>query len=246
VAVAAALPLLAPEVWSGFRIALSDPARAVVAPIEQPLSVRSPVGLWAIGLSVAWFGLGYWRRNLRWYDAALVLAGGSLALARLGNAWLDAILVVVPLGRELASVPLPRGAAVLGGLAGLAMTATSVALGRPPEVSPAAVAAAARSAPDALVFADWRWAPTLQHDLADRAVLASGGLATQSHEFWLDYVRISRGHARWAALLQQLDVAVVVLEPSAQQPASELIRASADWRVLYDAPDALVAERAGR
>src|SRR5437016_6084264 len=62
-AVLSVLPLLVPELWVGFRVGLFDTALAVIAPTEQPLSVRSPAGPWAIGLAVVWFGLAYWRRK---------------------------------------------------------------------------------------------------------------------------------------------------------------------------------------
>src|SRR5262249_15260391 len=88
VAVCAALPLFAPEVWSGFRLAQSDTALSVIAATEQPLSVRSPGGLWAMLLALAWFGLAYWQRHVTWWEAVLIVVGGSVALARLGNAWL--------------------------------------------------------------------------------------------------------------------------------------------------------------
>ena len=95
------LPLLAPEVWAGWRLGVSDPVLGVLSAAEQPLSVRSPGGLWAIGLALAWFGLAYWRRQFAWWEAALVLLGGAAALARVGNAWLDAAAMVVPLARQV-------------------------------------------------------------------------------------------------------------------------------------------------
>src|SRR5437899_9489216 len=82
-AVLAVLPLLVPELWVGFRVGLFDSALAVIAPTEQPLSVRSPGGAWAIGLALVWFGLAYWRRTFAWWEAALVAIGGVVALARL-------------------------------------------------------------------------------------------------------------------------------------------------------------------
>src|SRR5579859_6844657 len=97
----AVLPLLAPELWVGFRLGLADAALAVIAPTEQPLSVRSPGGLWAMFLALAWFGLAYAQRRFGRWEAALVLIGGVAALARLGNAWVDALAIVVPLGRQL-------------------------------------------------------------------------------------------------------------------------------------------------
>jgi hypothetical protein len=126
------------------------------------------------------------------------------------------------------------------------MAALTLNLSRPPELSSAATQAALSAAGRGKTLADWRWAGDLQRQLgADRLVLASGGPGSESTDFWLDYVRIAKGHERWASALRQMDVDLVVLESSDQQhQAAELVRASADWRVLYDANDALVAARA--
>ncbi len=55
VALAAVLPLVAPEVWSGFRLAQSDPVLSAISGLEQPLTVRSQGGGWAIAVALAWF-----------------------------------------------------------------------------------------------------------------------------------------------------------------------------------------------
>src|SRR5207237_477097 len=89
-------------------------------------------------------GLAYWRRTFAWWEAALVAIGGVVALARLGNAWVDALALVVPLARQLAIARFsPR---VLSGLTALclAATAVTVAMTRPPEL-PAPAAQAAHS-----------------------------------------------------------------------------------------------------
>src|SRR6266851_3089220 len=79
-----------------------DTALSVIAPTEQPLSVRSPGGLWAMALALAWFGLAYRQGKVARWDAVLVLIGGIAILARLGNAWVDAAELLVPLARQLA------------------------------------------------------------------------------------------------------------------------------------------------
>ena len=65
---------------------------------------------------------------------------------------------------------------------------------RPPELPSGARTAAASASPkqaQGAVLADWRWAGELQRNLGNgRTVLASGGLASESPDFWLDYVRI--------------------------------------------------------
>src|ERR1700730_3360150 len=102
IAMCAVLPLLAPDVWSGFRLAQSDPVLSAISSAEQPLSVRSASGVWAIALALAWFSLAYWHRRVTLWEAALVLVGGAVALARLGNTWIAALAFVVPLGRQRA------------------------------------------------------------------------------------------------------------------------------------------------
>ena len=97
------------------------------------------------------------------------------------------------------------------------------------------------------VFADWQWAPGLQRAAGkDRSVLAGAGLASETNEFWVDYLRVTQGHERWSEALTRMNVQLLVLDVSASHPAADLVRASADWRVTYDADGALVAERTTR
>jgi hypothetical protein len=247
IAMCAALPLLAPAVWSGFRLAQSDPVLSAISSAEQPLSVRNASGVWAIALALGWFSLAYWHRRVTLWEAALVLLGGAVALARLGNTWIDALAIVVPLGRQLAIANLRPVVLAISAAACLLVAALTLIAGRPPGLPPAAAQAAVAASGPGRVLADWRWAGDLQRQLgADRVVLAAGGVTSEPTEFWLDYVRIADGHERWAAVLRQMDVDLVVLEASDQQrPAADVVRASADWRVIYDTNGALVAARVG-
>jgi hypothetical protein len=242
VAILAGLPLLAPEVWSGFRLGQSDAVLSVIAATEQPLSVRSPGGVWAMLLALAWFALAYWHRRVTLWEPALVLIGGAAVVARLGNAWLYAAAMVVPLARQLAIAGTSLRIEIGVGLLSLAVAAATLLTTRPPDLSSAARAAAATSAKPGAVLADWRWAGQLQRDLGPRRVLAAGGLASESSDFWTDYVRIIQGHERWADELRQRNVDVLVLDAELR-PITELVRTSADWHVVYDADNALVAER---
>ena len=243
-AVLAVLPLLVPELWTGFRLGLADTALGVIAPTEQPLSVRSPGGPWAIGLALAWFALAYWQRRFAWWEAALVAIGGIAALARLGNAWVDAVALVVPLARQLAMARLRP--MVLSGLAAVCAAAIAVTgvISRPPEL-PAAAQAALSVPGQGNVMADWRWAGALQQRLgAAHHVLAAGGLQSESKDFWLDYLRVAQGHVRSADILRQMNVDLLVLDAAGQQrQAADLVRSSANWRVTFDADGVLVAER---
>lgn len=245
VAVLAVLPLVVPEVWAGFRLGASDAVLSAIAPSEQPLSVRTPDGLWAMSLALGWYGLAYWRRKFSLWEAALVLIGGVAALARVGNIWLDAAALVVPLARQLWIANLRP--IVLAGLATVCVAGgvITLATSRPPELPSAASQAALSATPRGTVLADWRWAGELQHELgANRQVWASAGLASESSEFWLDYLRVAQGHERWADVLRQLQVNLLVLDATAQQrQAADLVRGSPDWHVTFDANGVLVAER---
>src|SRR5215208_7756398 len=108
-AACAVLPLVAPDVWSGFRLAQSDPVLSVIAPTEQPLSVRSPGAVWAVGLALTWLALAYWRREVKVWEAALVLVGSAFILARLGNAWVYDAAILLPLAHKLRGLALRRG-----------------------------------------------------------------------------------------------------------------------------------------
>jgi hypothetical protein len=244
-ALLAVLPLLAIEVGSGFRLGLTDPVRSVIAPIEQPLSVRSPSGLWAMGLAAAWFGLAYWRGRFSVWEAGLVVLGGAAALARVGNAWLDALALFVPLARQLAGAPFGTRTQVGLAVLSLGVAGAIVVISRPPNLPREARDAAAAAAVSGAVFADWRWAAELQRQIGDRRqVLAAPGLAGESTDFWLDYLRVTQGHERWTELLQQWNVDLVVLEATDQErQAAGLVRSSSDWHVIFDAQGALVAQR---
>ncbi len=246
-AFAAVLPLVASGVWTGYRVAQTDPVLSVIAPSEQPLSVRSPVGLWAMALAVGWFAIVYWKRRLAWWEVALVVVGGAVALARVGNAWVFALAIALPLARQLALIRPQLLVAAAVATAGLAASAYIVVTMRPPALPSAAEAAAISTAQGGNVLADWRWAPGLQRKVESNSqVLASAGLASEPNDFWVDYVRIAQGHERWAEALDRLGVSEVVLDTSQDAPAATLIRTSPQWHVVYDADGALVAARAAQ
>jgi hypothetical protein len=244
-AACAVLPLLAPEVWTGFRLAFSDSFLSVIAATEQPLSVRSPGGVWAMALAVTWFGLAYWQRRFALWEPVLVVLGGAAALARVGNLWVDALCMLLPLARQVSTAKFPGP--ILGGavMASVAIAILTLVTGRPPELPPAAVDATRASTQRGSVMADWRWASDLQQRLGgQRRVFASAGLASESSEAWLDYLRVAQGHERWAESLRTLGIDTVVFNAADQQvQAAALIRGSSEWRVLYDTAGALVAER---
>jgi hypothetical protein len=224
-------------------VAPSDSVLAAIAPSEQPLSVRSPGGGYAMLLALGWFALAYWRRDVRWWEPLLVLVGGTAALLRTGNVWLDGVCLVLPLGRQLSGIrlqPIMVGALAAGGLAA---TVATVAMTRPPTLPGAAVVAAQAAAPNGTVFADWRWAPDLQRSMGQH-VWAAGGLASESADFWLDYVRVVQDFDQWPVELRQRNVDLLVLNTE-QSGIVDQVRSSPDWHVVYDSGNALVARRAG-
>src|SRR5438876_139828 len=110
---------------------------------------------------------------------------------------------------------------------GVSVTVAILLSMRPPELPSGARAAAASTAPrqaQGAVLADWRWAGELQRNLGNgRTVLASGGLASESPDFWLDYVRILQGHEHWAKALQRMNVDLLVLD-TRQPQIADLVR----------------------
>jgi hypothetical protein len=240
-AVALALPLFALALWSGLRIGLSDSVLSAITTSEQPLSVRSPGGVWAVALALLWFALAYWRREAPPWQAALVALGATAALLRTGNAWFDGVLLIAPLGAQLTSLRLRPIILCAIVAAGVLVAGHTLWTTRPPVLPRAAIEAAQTSSSNGTVFADWRWAGELQQHLV-QPVLASGGLASASPDFWLDYVRITQDRERWATELRDLNADLVVLNAD-QRQVVEQVRASSQWHVLYAGADAFVAER---
>jgi hypothetical protein len=205
-----------------------------------------------MGLALAWFGLAYRRRQFSVWELGLVLLGGAAALARVGNAWADGICLWLPLARQASQIRIrPMTGLALAALS-LAATVAVLAITRPPALPNAALQAVLSGeafSANGAVFADPRWAPELQHQLGpNRQVLAARGLAAESTDFWLDYLRVTQGHERWAELLHEWNVDTVVLDAADQQrQVAGLIRSSSDWQLLYDSGGTLVAQRvAGR
>jgi signal transduction histidine kinase len=222
---------------------------AVVEPlVEAPLSVRSPLGVWAVLLTLTWFALAYRARNATWWEIALVAFGSAAALVRVGNVWLDALALLGPLARQLSGLSVPRLGGVAVGVASLGVAVVLALANRPPELPLTASQVALSAHARGRIFTDTRWAAELQHRAgATRDVLAADGLASASSEFWLDYLRVSQGHERWDTILAGYDVGVVVLEVrDRQRLAAELVRAAPDWGVLVDDGRVLVAERTER
>src|SRR2546421_72455 len=75
---------------------------------------------------------------------------------------------------------------------------------------PETVAAALQSNGSA-VFADWRWAPTLQAALPAQQVLGSKGIAGESDDYWMDYLRVVQGHERWDTILRDMNARVLLV-----------------------------------
>lgn len=248
VSAALVFPLIAAEAPSGFRLGVTDIARAVLSSAEQPLSARSLVGDWVLALVAAWFVL--WLRGGRWWEATVVAIAGAIVLARTGNAWLTGILLVAPLAIELRRLawtckPLVVGVAVVGSVL---ISLGLILVERPRPIAAAALAAARQAPTSGSTLAHWAWAPELQSDFGRaRPVLAAGGLSGESEEFWIDYLRVAQGHERWATILTEWNVNLVVLDAANQEhKAAALVRESADWQVVYDAEGTLIAERVVR
>jgi hypothetical protein len=150
------------------------------------------------------------------------VAAAAVALPRVGNVWLSALLLAPPLAKQA-----PR--TWLAPL-GLVVAAVLTLLMRPPALSQAAVEAA-RNAGGA-VFSDWRWAREV----------GGTGMDQAATEYWLDYLRVAQGHERWDEILQGYQV-VVLDAADRERLGAEQVRQAADWQVLFDSQGVLVAER---
>jgi YD repeat-containing protein len=221
-----AFPLLLPNVWTGFSVALSDPVLAAVSPVEAPLSIRSTGAVWAAGVLLVWFALAHRSRRVVWWEAALVLLGAAAALVRAGNLWLFGLAMLVPLARQLA----PNGwlGAVIGA-ACLTVAIATLVVTRPP-APPIGFALNSEGA----ILADYRWAAALHAP-------GAGGLRSEPDTFWLDYLRVVNAHERWTEILRTYNVTTLAIDANA--PLASELRPSAAWRIAYDANGALVAQR---
>jgi hypothetical protein len=236
-AIAIVLPLIVPLVWSGFRLAfLPDSVLAALSSTEAPWSIRDPLGVWALLLVLTWFGLAYRARSARWWELPLVLLAATVMLPRMGNGWLTALLLVLPLRRQ---VGLPsHGRTLIAAAVGCAIVAAALTIASRPAPLPQAAPSSAAGA----VFADHQWASELQRRLPARVVLGGRGLAGESTDYWLDYLRVVQGHERWATILRDHGVRAVILAPDARA-AIALLRVTPEWRVLQDDDSGFVAER---
>lgn len=239
VAMAVVLPLIVPLIWSGYRISvLPDTVLAALSPTEAPWSIRDPLGVWALLLVLAWFGLAYRRRQAGWWELPLVLLAAAVMLPRVGNGWLTGLLLAPPLAVQLARLRDHR-VLVLVAVACAAIAVAVTAASRPPsapDVAPRSTGGA--------VFADYRWAPDLQRRLPSHTVFGVNGLYAESTDYWLDYLRVVQGHERWSQILQAYDVRVLALpvEPR-QQLLRDLVRTAPEWQVVLDDGSGFVAER---
>lgn len=251
-AVMLVLPLVTAEIPVGFRVASSDLVLSVISAAEGPLSTRSPLAIWLALVLAGWFVV-WARQRGPWWEAALVVAASAIALVRVGNAWVAAIVLIVPLARRASTCSVPwlwsrRGLSALAFVCVVA--AVVVPLATRPRDMPAGVvttglAAARASAANGPVLAHWAWAPAVQSALgSERVVVGAKGLAGESGDVWLDYLRLVQGHQRWQAILDSWGVDLLVLDAADQdRKAADLVRGSTRWRVIYEGDGALVAER---
>jgi hypothetical protein len=250
IALLAVLPMLAPLTWQPLPLRLafdSDVGLGALTPFEQPFTIRTFAGQWGLLLVIAWFGLAYAQRRAPLWELGLMLLGSMVALVRLGNVWLTAVLFVPPLARRLLGAEpwlatiLGRGV-VVGGLGvGLCVvTLGSLMASRSPDM-PAEAARAALIEPDqGPIFSSWRWAAELQRELGPtRRVLGAGAL---SSEYAMDYLRVSLAHADWDSVLWRYGVGLVVLDAADAQAVAQVRRSSA-WQVTLDRDGILVARR---
>jgi hypothetical protein len=236
-----------PFLWTGFRASL-EPHAALGSLItsEQPLTVRTFPGMWAILATAGWYGLVAWQRKAAWWQVALVLAASVLTLMRLGNAWLLAAALLPAIAARLAPIRAPGWLA-----AGLAAVLIGVSLYGGLSARPSSPPSGAVRAVDSAVahgdtvLTAMSWASTLQQVVGTRAtVLGAGDAWSVPPDYWPDYLQVSLGHVDWQAVLDRRDVTLLVLDAAnAQSFGARLVRVSTAWQVVFDEDGALVARR---
>jgi hypothetical protein len=213
VAVCAVLPLLVPLVWHGISLRLqTNIALAALSPLEAPWSIREPLGVWALALCLVWFALAYRGRTARWWELPLVLLAMAVLLPRIGNAWPTAALLVLPLYRQAGAASRWLPLAIVIGLVASAALLVRAKPSQPPVVALTAAGAEIGRQP----------------------------LNSESTEFWLDYLRVVQGHERWQHILDGWGARAIEVRGAPE--LARLVRDSAEWRVVKDDADALVAE----
>jgi hypothetical protein len=240
--------LLVAPVWEGFRVAWQPhPTLRYFDPLEQALTIRTLPGAWALLLAVTWFAAVHRRRAVHWWEVLLVGAGLGIALVRLGNVWLAALLLAAPLASQATHASLRVKALVLLVVTSVLLSLGIAVAGRPAPLPPAAAEALrATGASGGSVFADRAWASDLQHALPQWTVLGAGDAWSQDPSYWEDYFNVSLGWHRWDALLDARRADTLVVEPARDQAdLAWEVRRSTHWHVLLDAPNLLVAERVG-
>lgn len=244
-------PLLAPFAWTGVYPALR-PVNALssVVPQERALTAVTLPGALAWGLALVWFALAYWRsRDVRPWEAGLVLVGGTLALLRTGNAWLYALALIAPMARQLSLARLsPAVRAAAAGVLVLG-TAGSLLVARPASAPASALkaVAATRASTAEVIFAWQPWASSVRQAApAGATVLGAGSPYAWPSSFWTSYGRVMSGRVGWSSLLDQEHVGLVVLDTQGLQgDLARLVEASPGWHVVETGDGALVAERVG-
>lgn len=103
-----------------------------------------------------------------------------------------------------------------------------------------------RSGPPGRLFNAQGWGGYLDWALWPRyRVFVDGRVEIHPPEVWLDYLRISSGHATWEELLARYGLDLLVLSVAEQPELVPLVDTSPNWRLLYADATARIYQRAG-
>jgi hypothetical protein len=86
-------------------------------------------------------------------------------------------------------------------------------------------------------YFSWRLAP-------DTRVFVDNRFELHPAEVWTEYLTISRGHVTWQERLDRYGVTRLALSPHTQAGLVSAVRASPDWKLVYQDRQALVFDRA--
>lgn len=86
-------------------------------------------------------------------------------------------------------------------------------------------------------YFSWRLAPDIR-------VFVDNRFELHPAEVWTEYLTISRGHVSWQERLDGYGVTRLALNPQSQTGLVSAVRASSDWKLVFEDKQALVFDRA--
>lgn len=97
---------------------------------------------------------------------------------------------------------------------------------------------------DGRVFEPQWWGDWLVREAPNhRYFMTTNAVHVVTPTVWEDYLRVARGGTGWEEVLRRYEVSTVVVHEEAQRGLARRLRASTDWRLIYEDDLAIVYER---